>query len=341
MKLDFVSAFIPLLGIDCGTSRIKLWSSKEAVFLDQASCIAVEVASSRVIAVGDEAAAMSGRVGGDIQVSWPIVRGEVAEPDLALAMLRVLIRQAFPSMSFIRPTIMLSVPAGLTPAKRQLTTELFHQLGAREVISISQSLAAAIGSGVPIADASGTFLVQMGAGLVEASIISLGKVVVSHSTYLAGMTIDQHIQELVARQYGLGISLKTAAMLKQEVAACDGRERSQLASGQDTVVGSPKEVMITSQDLEPLMSRLVEQYVHLLERVLSAVPPELTVDVIDKGLLLSGGLAQLAGLDAALVQRLGVPVTGIEAPTQAVVKGLATALGHVQEFKNSLSYVSV
>jgi rod shape-determining protein MreB len=341
MKLDFLSALIPLIGVDCGTTRVRLWCSKEATTVDQASCIAVEVASSRVIAVGDEAAAMSGRVGSAIKVSWPIMHGEVADPDLVVALLRVLIRQAFPSVSFIRPTLMVSVPASLTPAKRQLTTELFQQLGAREVISMSQSLAAAIGSGVPIADASGTFLVQMGAGLLEASIISLGKVVVSHQSFGAGEALDTQIQDVIAAKYGLGISRKTAQHLKHTVFRCDGVEHTQLTSGQDSLAGSPKEVEVSSLDFADLSAHFVVTTAQLLEAVLSEIPPELTVDVIDKGLLLSGGLAQVSGLEDALVQRLGVPINCIEDPTHAVIKGLGTALDHVQEFKDSLSYVRV
>lgn len=340
MKLDFISQFTPRVGIDIGTTRTRIWTAQTGIAVDEATCLAVENHSGKVVAVGDEAAAMRGRVGKAVTITEPFHRGEMADSQLTRAFLQVLLQRIFSTTTFFRPLIMVSVPTGLSPAKRQLLVETLLSAGGKEVYTISQPLAAAIGAGVPIADASGTFLFHLGGGRVEAAVISLGSVVVSDDSPKAGLFIDQKLQLHVKKQEKMLVSRRTAEMLKSMVGSLDEAATLELmTSGQDVRRRSPREVQVTSQTLHPVMVQIATQYERLLKKVLSEVPPELTVDAIDKGLLLTGGLAQLNGLVEFCVKSIGVPAAVVDEPDKAVINGIATALEHLDEFTESLGYL--
>lgn len=337
--MDIFSRVTPKVGIDLGTTRTRIWSNEAGFMVDEATSIAVDRQTGKVVAVGDEAAAMQGRVGEAIAVYQPIQQGEMTDQDLTQAFLRVLLQRVFTTATFFRPLVMVSVPAQLSSAKREVVVESVFAVGAKEVFTMSQPLAAAIGAGVPIADASGTFVFHLGGGVVEAAVISLGSVVIDDSSSNAGAALDQKIMLAVKQQQGLIISARTAEMLKQMVVSLDQHSTRQfLTSGQDAHRGSPKEVLIEASMLEPVIKPVALHFQQLLQRLLSDIPPELTVDVIDKGLLLTGGLAQLHGLSEFLVESLGVPVAAVDEPAKAVIKGLATTLEHIDEFRDSLGY---
>jgi rod shape-determining protein MreB len=339
MRFDIFSRVTPKVGIDLGTTRTRIWSSEAGFVIDEATWIAVDQSSGKVVAVGDEAALMTGRVGDSVMVLSPIEQGEVVDHELLQAFLRVLLQRVFTAVTFFRPLVMVSVPASLSPAKREVVVESLFGVGAKEVFTMAQPLAAAIGAGVPIADASGTFLFHLGGGVVEAAVISLGSMVISDETTKAGEYIDQKIMAQVKQEKELLVSQRTAEMLKQMVGSLDAKSpRELLTSGQDLHRGSPKEVSVAVETLHPLLDQVADHFQQLLQRLLSDVPPELTVDVIDKGLLLTGGLAQLHGLSEYLVDKLGVPVASVDEPGKAVIKGLATALEHLDQFKESLGY---
>jgi rod shape-determining protein MreB and related proteins len=341
MKLDFLSRLTPRVGIDLGSTRTRVWSAETGFTVDEATCLAVDERSGKVVAVGDEAATMHGRVTQSLQIYEPVKNGEVTDINLLQAYLKVMLQKVFPTTTFFRPLIMVSVPSHLSMAKRQILIEALYAVGGKEVFTITQPLAAAIGAGVPIADASGTFLFHLGGGGVETAVISLGSVVVSDHSSRGGQYLDQKLQLLVKRKAELLISQRTAEMLKIAVASLDEHStRELLTSGQDVGQGSPKEEILTAQLLYPEVAKLAEHYESLLKRLLSQIPPELTVDAIDKGLLLTGGMAQLNGLVDFSVNRLGVPATVVDDPEKAVVRGLATALEHLEEFQTSLGYLS-
>lgn len=339
MKLHLLARTVPTIGLDLGSSRTRIWVPDEGIILDQASVIAIDSRNNKVIAVGDEAQAMVGRVGGTVSIQFPIQKGKLYDLDLAQAMLRIFLQQALPTSYFFRPVMMVSVPAASTLADREVTTELLYRSGAREVFTISEPLAAAIGAGVPIADASGSFLVQLGSGIVEGAVISLGSLVKSESLQTGGIDIDKRIQAVLKDELSLSISLETAERLKKQVGSVEAQlTKEMLATGQDVAKLSPKEVKITSSLLLPVLLQVVSKYETLLKRLLSEIPPELTVDVIDKGMLLSGGLSQLGGLDQYLVKQLGIPVSVVEKPEEATIRGIGTALEHLDLFKESLGY---
>lgn len=339
MRIPFLANIVQTVGIDLGSSQTRIWTNKDGVVLEEPTCIAVETQTRKVLAAGNEAKAMEGRVGKQITVSWPVQSGSLYDMDIARALLKVFLRKVLKSSSFIRPIMMVSVPAASTDLDRTALTELLFSVGARQVYTISQPLAAAIGSGVPIADASGSFILQMGSGRVEAAIISLGSLIAHESTPVAGTDADATIKVAVREAAALTISLVTAEKLKQSIGTILGSpQREMLVTGQDVIGFSPKEVMMTSAHIQPALLLLATRYERMLKRLFARIPPELTGDVIDKGMLLSGGFAQLGGLDTYLVNQLGIPVSVVERPSQSVIKGIGTALEHLDLFKESLGY---
>ncbi|HYD34795.1 MAG TPA: rod shape-determining protein [Vitreimonas sp.] len=339
MELSFLNRFIRRVGIDLGTSYTRIWTDQAGIALSEPSCVAVDERSKKVLAVGEEALAMVGRVGPGIVIYYPIRKGEIFDIEVAQAMLKVFLQKVFQTPYFFRPIMMSSVPVGSSLAHRQAVTQVMSGLGAREAYTIAQPLAAAIGSGVPIADASGSFIVQVGAGVVEAAIISLGSVVAHQTHTQAGIYIDGLFKQAVRDEYGLVISEAMAEKIKKELGNFDTSATTEiLVTGQDLLTSSPKEVSVAAAKVNPMLTPVLEKYQILLKKLLSTIPPELTVDVIDKGILLSGGAGQFKGLERQLVAALGVPVFAVDDPGQTVIKGIGQALENLELFKESLGY---
>lgn len=339
MKLPFISELTQVVGLDLGTSSTRIWTDRGGLVLDEPTCLAVDERTNKVVAVGAEAVAMEGRVGNTVTLYRPIQNGKLYDADIARALLRVFLQRVLTSSSFFRPVMMVSVAASSTEVDRVAMTELLYSVGAREVYTISQPLAAAIGAGVPIADASGSFILQMGSGIVEAGIISLASLNTFESTRLAGQAADLRIKNQIRDEAGLVIGLETAEELKRTLGTLlPSATKEELVTGQDVIESSPKEVKMTSAQIQPPLLKMAEQYQVMLKKLFSRIPPELTADVIDKGMLLSGGFSQLNGLDMYLVTHLGIPVAVVEQPHLATITGIGTALEHLELFKESLGY---
>ncbi|MGD9128893.1 MAG: rod shape-determining protein [Candidatus Woesebacteria bacterium] len=335
----FLNNFNRLIGIDLGTSQTRIWSDKEGLVLDEPSCLAVDILTKKVLAVGKEALEMKGRVDKKIGVYFPMQKGQIYDLDLARAMLRVFLQKILKSTYFFNPNMMVSVPALVSKNAERLTADLFYSLGANQVFTIREPLVAAIGAGVPISDASACFILQMGAGIVEGAIISLGSLIDYQSSFQAGNFLDQRIIYAVRKNKQLLISQEAAEKLKVKIASISAIDKKEvLVMGKDIAQSSPKELSINSGDLMPAFEKILLVYINLLKTLLSKAPPELIVDVINKGMLLSGGLAKLDGLEEHLVATLGVPVSVIDNPKLAVINGIATVLENLDEFKESLGY---
>lgn len=339
MRIPLLAHIVQAVGIDLGSSRTRIWTDKDGILLDEPTCLAVDTNSNKVLAAGEEAQAMEGRVGKHIAIYWPIQSGALYDMNLGRALLKVFLHKVLKSSSFLRPIMMVSIPAVSTDLDRTAVTELLYSVGARQVYTMSQPLAAAIGSGVPIADASGSFILQMGSGRVEAAIISLGSLIAHESTPVAGTQADLAVKAMVREVAALTISDMTAEKLKTTVGTVHATPRREmLVTGQDVVGFSPKEVLITSAQIQPALLTLAQRYERMLKKLFARIPPELTADVIDKGMLLSGGFGQLGGFDSYLVNQLGIPVSVVDKPDQSVIKGIGTALEHLDLFKESLGY---
>lgn len=339
MKIPILEKLNKKIGIDMGSSRTRIWVTGTGIVLDEPTCIAFDKKTKSVLAVGLEAVEMDGRVGDHISVLYPVVNGEVYDAVAASTLLKIFLHKSIGTIALYNPIIMASVPVGTTQAAREILTQVLYSLGAGEVYTIAQPLAASIGAGVPIADASGSFLLNIGAGVVEGVVISLGSVIVSKSSDYAGEYFSNSIQVYAQKNLELKISKRTASRIKKEIISLDPNvEREQLVAGQDTVDESPKELLITSKDLFDFTIEYLEKIESVVVSLLSQMPAELAVDVIDKGLLLSGGTANMLGVENYFIEKLGIPVSVVDDSDTVVIKGIGQALEHLDLFKKSLGY---
>jgi len=340
MKLSSFSLFRKI-GLDLGTNRTRIWDEKLGLLVDEASCIAIDQRVNKVVAVGNDALMMTGRVSDHIVVYFPIRDGLVENIEMAKSFLQVIFQKILPHTYFLRPIVMASIPAFASQIDRQVLTKLLYQLGSREVYLVSQPLASAIGSDVPIADASGSFILNLGAGVVEGGIISFGNLVSFESNHHAGNYLDLLVQQAVKEKHKLNISSQAAEKLKNNIGSLEESQAEALVTGQDLVTSAPKEVKVKSADILSVYQEVASSYVILMRKLLEKVPPELTSDVIDKGILLTGGMASMQGLDFYLVQKMGVPVSVVDSCDQVVIKGLAVILENLDLFKESLGYQTI
>jgi rod shape-determining protein MreB len=342
MPLSFLEPLSRLskrIGIDLGTSRIRIWSDQDGFLIDEPSCVAVDTTTNKVVGVGQEAQEMVGRTRSEIKVIFPIQFATVQDSAITEAMLKVFLQRILKSSFFFRPLLMVSIPSILGEPEKLALTQMFFGVGFREVNFIDQVLAAAIGAGVPIADASGSFLLHLGHGIAEAGIISLSSLVSVESSFHAGAELSLDIQQFIRQQYHFRIGYRTAERLKEQLLDCAPGEVRQLAvGGQDLLTTEPKELTFSNQELSPLTVPLVRQYTDLAKKLFSHIPPELTTDVIDKGILLTGGLSKLRGLDIALLNALQVPVSCVDEADRVVVKGIAQVLQNLDLFRESVGY---
>lgn len=339
MSSKIFSRLDRLIGLDVGTSRVRVWARGQEVVWNEPPCLALSRQSGQVLAIGFEAEQMAGRVGGDVRVERFVSEAQISDVDLAKAYFKLLFKRVFGEFILFKPTLMLSVPTELPKTKKELFSELFYELGMGEVYTVSQSLAAAIGSGVPIADASGCFLLQLGAGLVEGAVISLGRVVISKSSFNAGDYLGDKLAWEVKKETLIELPELAIEQIKQFVSLDEKDKRQITITGHDLKKRAPKELTLDNAFFLPLLKKVVAKYIVLLNQILAKIPPELTTDIVDKGLLLSGSLAQLRGLEEYLTQELKVSVAVVDESELAVVNGTGLILENLQLFKTSLNYV--
>ncbi len=339
MRIPLLSGINRKIGIDFGSERIRIIVEGIGLVADEPSRIAIQRNTGKPVSVGDDAKAMEGRVQAPLQVVSPIQKGVIFDHKAAAILVHTLLQRVFPRSPLVNPVFMASISGAAQLADYEILNELLYELGAREVYLISAPLAASIGAGVPIADASGCFIMQLGESVVEAAVIALGGSVKHVHTTTAGASIRKVIQRVAKKKLGLLVSSDAAELIMSRVVTADSsRTREQLITGADSKTTSPTEVLVSSDDFRQEIMEIVGTYEQLLRTLLTNLPPELTVDVIDKGLLLSGGLGQLDGLDQHLVNALGIPVSVVENSSRTVISGIQTALKHLAEFQVSLGY---
>jgi rod shape-determining protein MreB len=333
------ASFNRRLGIDLGSCRTRIWLEGEGLVLDEASVLAVDQSQHKVIAAGDKALEMQGRVDEPVKIFRPVEQPKIKDKEHLGALLKVFFQKASEQNYFFSPSILLSLASNVSPVVRQAAAQVVSDLGAKEVLIVSQPLAAAIGSGVPVADASGCFVLHLGGGVVEAAAVSLGKMIKSQVSHKAGLSLDQHLQYFLRQEKQLKVSRRRTEDIKINLGTLNSSLDYQMTvSGNDLAKGAPKEIELMTQDIFPVMDYFAQDYQLLVKKLLATVPPDLTTDLIDKGLLLSGHLAQLDGLEQYLVKGLGLPVSVVDEPELAVIHGLGTILKHLEEFKQSLGY---
>ena len=326
------------VGIDLGTANCLVYVVGEGIVMEEPTVVAVSLTDSKVLAVGKEAEAMLGRTPGNIKASKPMRDGVIADYVVTEAMMRYFLRKVGAGNQIFKPEVMVCVPAGVTQVERRAVLSATMSAGARTAYLIEEPLAAAIGAGVPIAEASGNMILDMGGGASEAAVISLGGVVAFKSVRVAGNKIDESISRYVRKKHNLVIGEITAERIKVKIGSATKpvKEETLEVTGRDSVTGLPKSVVVTSTDVFVAISEPLSRIINMVKSVLEEVPPELSSDIIDKGIVMSGGTATLRNLDKLLTAETGVPAFVAEDPLRCVVKGTGIALENLELYRRSV-----
>ena len=329
------SLFSTDIGIDLGTANSLVYAKDRGIVLREPSVVAIQAESKRVLAVGEEARQMIGKTPGNIVAIRPMKSGVIADFDITEAMLKYFITKVCPPRfysRYSRPRLVVAVPTGITEVEKRAVEEAAHDAGAGEVFLVEEPMAAAIGVGLPVSEPAGSMIVDIGGGTCEVAIISLGGIVHKYSQRQAGGdAIDEAIMSYVKRVYNLLIGERTAERVKIEIgsAAPVGEESSMDIRGRDIVAGLPKTLTITSAEIREALRDTVELIVLAVRTTLERCEPELASDLMDRGIVLSGGSAQLRGLDKLLSQQTGLPVVLADDPLSAVAEGTGAVLNHI------------
>jgi rod shape-determining protein MreB len=327
------------LAIDLGTANTLVYMKGKGIILNEPSVVAVKKngrGAGKVLAVGREAKMMLGRTPGDIMATRPMMGGVIADFDVAEAMLRYFIRKAHAGHRLARPRIMIGVPSGITQVEKRAVRESAESAGAREVYFIEEPMAAAIGAGLPVTEPRANMVVDIGGGTTEVAVISLGGIVYSISVKVAGDKMDEAIVEYVKRKHRVLIGSSTAETIKMAIGNAfpvDGLEDIEV-KGRDLVTGIPKTVKMCSDEAREAISEQVGAISGAVHTALERMPPELSADLIDVGIMLAGGGALLKNLDLLLKTETQLPVQIADDPLSAVAVGAGMALTNLAILRN-------
>ena len=329
------------IGIDLGTANVLVYVRGQGIVLNEPSVVAYSTTNNSVMAVGTEARSMLGRTPGRIAVSRPMRDGVIADYMITEAMLRYFIRKVCGRFSIFRPVVMVCIPAGVTNVESRAVLDATIQAGAKEAHLIPEPLAAAIGANVPIHSASGNMIVDIGGGTTEAAVISLNDIVVSNSTRVAGNKIDEMIATYIRKKYNLIVGERTAEDVKMQIgsALTIDPPLEMEVRGLHQIEGLPRTRIISSDEVTEAISDALVSIVTSVKTVLEQTPPELAADVVDRGMILTGGGALLRNLEKLLVRATGVPAYVADDPLTCVAIGSGRALEHFPVFRDSLTPV--
>ena len=321
------------IGIDLGTANTLVYMKGRGIIMREPSVVAVDPRSDelRVRSVGREAKAVIGRAPGSIVAVRPLKDGVIADFDVTAAMLQSFIRQACGNSILARPRVVICVPSGVTEVERRAVRQAAAKAGARQVTVIEEPMAAAIGSGLPTTDAVGSMIVDIGGGTAEVAVISLSGIVASRSVRCAGDALDQSIIAFIKRKYNLLVGERTAEQIKIEIGSAYPMdpEMTLEIKGRNLVDGLPKNVVVHSEDVREALLECLVKITSAIKETLERTPPELSADIIDHGITLTGGGALLRGLDKLIESETGIDVHVAEDPLDCVAKGAGAVLDHV------------
>ena len=320
------------MGIDLGTANIK----GKGIVLREPSVVAIKSDTGDVLAVGDEAKRMIGRTPGSIVAIRPMKDGVIADFDVTQAMLKYFIRKAMNTKSFVRPRVVVGVPSGVTEVEKRAVIDAAQQAGAREAYLIEEPMAAAIGAGLPVEEATGSMVVDIGGGTTEIAVISLGGIVTSCSIRIGGDEMDSSIIQYIKREYNLLIGERTAEEIKINIGTAivnPNQDKTMDIRGRDLVSGLPKTVRIKSSEVCEALSEPVHKIVEAVKGTLEKTPPELAADVMDHGIMMTGGGSLLNSLDKLLSHETGMPVLVSEDALSCVGEGTGRSLENIELLK--------
>jgi rod shape-determining protein MreB len=340
-NLNLTGFFSEDMGLDLGTANTLVYVKGKGIILDEPSVVAISTDQSNkksVLAVGNEAKAMLGRTPGSIQAIRPMKDGVIADFDIAEAMIKHFIKKVHKKSIFANPNIVICVPSGATNVERRAIKESADAAGAKKVYLIEEPVAAAIGAGLPISEPTGSMVVDIGGGTTEIAILSLGGVVHSSSLKVGGDTMDDSIVNFMRSVHKLAIGESTAEKIKKEVGCAgipdNGDGKTINVKGRDLINGLPREVVISERQVAEALSDSLSLIIDAIKRSLELVPPELAADIVDTGIMLTGGGALLNRLDEAIRVTTGLPVSVADDPLTCVARGTVTALEEGHAFKN-------
>jgi rod shape-determining protein MreB and related proteins len=326
------------IGIDLGTTNTLVHLPGRGIVINEPSVVANSVIDKKVLAVGDEAKEMLGRTPDTIVATRPLKDGVIADYHTTEAMIRYFINKALGGWRLTRPEVMIAVPAGITSTERRAVIDATKAAGGKEAYIIKEPIAAAIGANIPIGSSVGHMIVDMGGGTSEVAVISLGGIVASESVKVGGTRFDTSISDFTRRKYNLAVGERTAEQVKITVGSAIylKDKLSMKVKGRDMVSGLPREMEITSDDVTEAIQPDLEVLINSVKGVLFGTPPELSADVIEKGMILSGGTALLRNIDTLLAQATGVPAYVAEESLLCVAKGTGVALDNLDAYKRSV-----
>lgn len=333
-----MSFFAPKLGIDLGTTSTLVYLPKKGVVLNEPSVVAVSEQTNKVLAIGAEAKQMIGRTPDDIVAYLPMKDGVIADYRVTEAMLRHYIRKALGKWNIFKPDIMVSVPAGISGTERRAVIEATMRAGAKRAYVVKEPILAAIGAGVPIEESYGHMVVDAGGGTIDSAVISLGGIVCSSSVKCSGNKIDAAIADYLKRNYSLSIGDKTAEEVKKTIGSALplSEELVMEVRGRDLMTGLPRTIEIATNQIVGAIQKELSEMIQGIRGVLEQTPPELAADIIDYGIIMTGGTSQLRNFPQLVFQKTGVEARLANDSYFCVVKGTGIALRHLDTYKRSV-----
>ena len=326
------------IGIDLGTANILVYVKGKGVVLNEPSVVAISEDENRIVAVGEEARQMIGRTPGNVRAIRPMRDGVIADYVITEAMLKYFIDKVSRFRLFNKPDVMIAVPSGVTSVEKRAVRDAAIKAGARDAFLIEEPLAAAIGANVPISGASGNMIIDIGGGTSEIAVIALGGIVVSTSLRVGGNKFDEAITNYIRRKYNLMIGDRTAEEVKITVGSALPLDPplTMEVKGRDMIAGLPRTIPISSNEITEAIESPLQQIISAVRYVLEETPPELSSDIIDRGMVMSGGGSLLRNLDRLLTQVTGIPCHVAENALNSVAVGTGLALEHINLFRKSL-----
>lgn len=337
--MGLFGAFIKDMGIDLGTANTLVFIKGKGIVIREPSVVAIQANTKEVLAVGEEAKRMIGRTPGHIIAIRPLKDGVIADFDITQNMLKYFIRKATQKRSIFQPRVVVCVPSGVTEVEKRAVEEATIHAGARDAYLIEEPMAAAIGAGLPVQEPTGSMIVDIGGGTTEVAIISLGGIVTSKSIRIGGDELDESIVYYIKKEYNLMIGERTAEEVKIFIGSADvkDKESKMQIRGRDLISGLPKTIEVTSTEIHEALKEPISNIIDAIKFTLEKTPPELASDIMELGIMLTGGGALLDGIDRLIKKETGMPVHIAENPLDCVALGTGKALDSIEILKKTIS----
>ena len=326
------------IGIDLGTASVLVYIKGKGIVVREPSVVAIQTDTKEVLAVGEEAKKMIGRTPGNIVAIRPLEDGVIADFNITQSMLEYFIRRSSQRKSLFQPRVVVCVPSGVTEVEKRAVEEATIHAGARDAYLIEEPMAAAIGAGLPVQEATGSLIVDIGGGTTEVAVISLGGIVTSKSIRIGGDELDDAIVNYIKKEYSLMIGERTAENIKITVGSANikSKESKMDIRGRDLISGLPKTINITSKEIYEAMREPIYNILEAIKSTLEKTPPELSADIMEQGIMLTGGGALLSGIDLLIKDETGMPVHIAEEPLDCVAIGTGNALASIDVLKKTM-----